>query len=47
MSVFKSETFIPISVTGANGTTREHDADETVRPGTTVEGLSGLRPGSP
>jgi acetyl-CoA acyltransferase len=34
---------IPISVTGANGT-REHVADETVRPGTTVEGLSGLRP---
>jgi acetyl-CoA acyltransferase len=35
---------VPIKVTGADGTVREHRSDETVRPGTSLEGLSGLRP---
>jgi acetyl-CoA acyltransferase len=35
---------VPIKVTGADGTVREHRTDETIRPGTSLEGLSGLRP---
>ena len=35
---------IPVEVTGQDGTTRQHVTDETVRAGTTVEGLAGLRP---
>jgi acetyl-CoA acyltransferase len=40
---FASE-IIPITVTGADGVRREHATDETIRPGTTAEALSGLRP---
>jgi acetyl-CoA acyltransferase len=32
-----------ISVTGGDGASREHTADETIRPGTAIEALSGLR----
>jgi acetyl-CoA acyltransferase len=35
---------VPIPVTEADGTVREHRTDETVRPATSLEGLSGLRP---
>jgi acetyl-CoA acyltransferase len=35
---------VPITVTGPNGEEHEHLADQTVRAGTTVEGLAGLRP---
>lgn len=35
---------VPVKVTGADGAEREHAADETVRPATTVEGLAGLKP---
>lgn len=35
---------IPITVTGADGTTFEHKVDETVRASTTAEGLAGLQP---
>ena len=40
---FDSE-IVPIPVTGADGTVREHRTDETIRPATSPEGLSGLRP---
>jgi acetyl-CoA acyltransferase len=39
---FKDE-IIPVEVTEADGTNRMHTVDETVRPGTTVEALGGLR----
>jgi acetyl-CoA acyltransferase len=35
---------VPIGVTEADGTVREHRTDETIRPATSLEGLSGLRP---
>lgn len=34
----------PVEVTDADGTTRAHMTDETVRPGTTIEALAELRP---
>ncbi|PRI12356.1 thiolase family protein [Leucobacter massiliensis] len=37
-------TIVPIEVTGADGGARLHSSDETVRPGTTVEALAGLKP---
>jgi acetyl-CoA acyltransferase len=40
---FASE-IVPITVTGSDGTQFEHASDETIRPSTTTEGLSGLRP---
>jgi len=40
---FASEV-VPITVTGGDGTQFEFAADETIRPSTTTEGLSGLRP---
>jgi acetyl-CoA acyltransferase len=40
---FASE-IAPITVTGGDGTQFEFAADETIRPSTTTEGLSGLRP---
>ena len=38
------DEIIPITVTGADGTTIEHKVDETVRASTTAEGLAGLQP---
>jgi acetyl-CoA acyltransferase len=35
---------IPVTVTDADGATREHTVDETVRGGTTAEGLASLNP---
>ena len=35
---------VPVAVTDADGTTRAHATDETVRPGTNIEALAGLRP---
>ncbi len=35
---------IPITVTGEDGSTSEHTVDQTVRAGTTVEGLGALKP---
>jgi acetyl-CoA acyltransferase len=40
--VFARE-IVPITVTDADGVTREHTVDETIRASTTVEGLAGLR----
>jgi acetyl-CoA acyltransferase len=35
---------VPVTVTTEDGQTHQHTVDETVRPGTTVEGLAGLKP---
>jgi len=35
---------VPVTVTAPDGTTSEHVTDQTVRPGTTVEALAGLKP---
>jgi acetyl-CoA acyltransferase len=35
---------VPVTVTAEDGSTRQHTVDETVRAGTTVEGLGGLKP---
>jgi acetyl-CoA acyltransferase len=35
---------VPVQVTGADGSSRTHDQDETVRAATTVEGLGALKP---
>jgi len=41
---FFDKEILPLTVTGADGSTFEHRVDETVRASTTVEGLAGLRP---
>src|SRR5262249_15241739 len=38
------DEIIPGAGTAEDGTVRQHTVDETVRAGTTVEGLSGLKP---
>lgn len=43
-SGFFDRSLVPVTVTAADGTTTEHRRDETVRPGTTVESLGGLKP---
>jgi acetyl-CoA acyltransferase len=41
---FFDDEILPVTVTGADGADVIVDRDETVRPGTTVEGLAGLQP---
>jgi acetyl-CoA acyltransferase len=39
-----ADEIVPVPVTGADGSSIQHEVDETIRPATTVESLAGLRP---